>query len=511
MGGRLQVPGGKELSAAADGDGAFFRSLRGRFLFYFLVLGLSSLVLFACLFAFFAWRQQRDEEEAARDELMEQAQEMARDLELAFELGQEFPNLPIANLQRVSQYLRLEGKLINAIGVVVDEGGKVLVAPLPRMAELPQRIDTSYLAEGEIVSRRTELERMGEVFLVAVPLDVPHEPSYHNLLVAKRAADMTTASAARWPRFVIIAGAAALALAVVLALYLSGYVSRPLRRLSRAAWELAHGDLDSRVDVSGQDELADLSRYFNYMAERIQQSTRLQKDFVANVSHEIRTPLTSIEGFSQALLDDVVESEEDRKRYLGIIGEESRRLMRVLNQLLALSRIDAGAWALHPAPLDLRSFLGELEEKYLPRAREAGVGLRIEAPAGLTVIETDRDALEQVLLNLLDNALKFTPRGGEVAVSAGPLPGGGARIQVRDSGQGIPEEELESIFDRFTRVERSRSQRYGGAGLGLAVCRELLQLMGGSIAAWSRPGEGSVFTVDLPAAPPTYSGSGLES
>ena len=485
----------------ADAERGFFRSLRGRFIFYFLVLSVLSLLLFSALFAYFVWREKSREEENARAELVEQAQEMARDLELAFALEQQLPNPPINNTERITQLLRLEGRLINAASVVVDERGNV-AAPLPLPLRFPRQIDPSLLAEERTETHQAALGGLGEVFLVAVPLNIPNQPFYFNLLVAKRSRELVATSSGGLMRYVVIAGGAALLLSIVLALYLSGYVLKPMRHLSRAAWELAHGNLDSRVEVSGQDEISDLSRYFNYMAGRIQKSAQLQKDFVANVSHEIRTPLTSIEGFSQALLDDMVEREEDRRRYLNIISEETRRLKRVLDQLLALSRIDAGAWVLHPDALAVTEYVAELRGKVLPQAGEKDIDLKIEAAPGMSPIETDRDALEQVLRNLLDNALKFTPQGGEVTLAADPLPKGGARIQVRDNGQGIPEEDIEHIFDRFTRVERSRSQRYGGSGLGLAVCSELLRLLGGKISVWSRPGKGTVFTVELPPRPP---------
>ncbi|MEW6554807.1 MAG: HAMP domain-containing sensor histidine kinase [Actinomycetota bacterium] len=476
---------------------AFFRSLRGRFLFYFLVLSVLSLLIFGALFAYFVWREKNREENAAREELVQQAEEMAGDLEVALALGEEFPDLPIANAERVTQLLRLEGRLIDAASVVVDENGKV-VAPQPLGVRVPRELDPSLLAGRETVTHRTELGVVGEVFLVCVPLDIPSRPDYFNLAVAKDADTLAATASSGLLRYLVVAGGAALLLSIVLALYLSGYVLKPLRGLSRGAWELAHGNLDSRVEVTGRDEISELSRYFNYMAERIQASSQQQKDFVANVSHEIRTPLTSIEGFSQALLDGMVESEEDERRYLSIISEETARLKRVLEQLLALSRIDAGAWSLHPVSLDIPAYLDTVREKFLPQAGDRGIALKVEVRPGMAAIETDRDTLEQVMHNLLDNALKFTPEGGEVSVSADPLPAGGVRLQVRDNGQGIPPEELENIFERFSRVERSRSQRYGGSGLGLAVARELLDLLGGRISVWSQPGRGAAFTVELP-------------
>ncbi len=474
-----------------------FRSLRGRFLFYFLVLGVLSLLLFGALFAYLAWRERGREERAARDELVEQSKEMGRDLAILFALGERHPGTALADTERVAQLLRLEGKLIKAVSVIVDREGEV-VAPRPIPLRVPRTFDQQLLANGEVVVRQGQFGVLGEVYLVAVPLRIPGHSEYYNLLVAKRPQDLVTVSGSELMRYLVIAGGAALLLSILLALYLSSYVLHPLRNLSQAAWELAHGNLERRVEIKGRDEIADLSRYFNYMAERIQTSARLQKDFVADVSHEIRTPLTSIEGFSQALLEDMVETEEDKRRYLGIIAEESRRLKRVLEQLLALSRIDAGAWALRPSSLALGEYLREVGEKVQPKAVEKGVVLRVEVPEHISRLETDQDALEQVLHNLLDNAVKFTPEGGEVVLAADPLPLGGARIQVRDNGPGIPPEEQEHVFDRFVRVERSRSQRHGGSGLGLSVCRELVGLLGGKIYLWSQPGKGTVFTVELP-------------
>jgi len=485
----------------ADKGRAGFRSLRSRFLFYFLFLAILSLLLFSVLFAFFLWRQTNQEEENARAELVDQAQEMARDLELALQLGQQLPESPfLANQERVTQLLRLEGKLIDATSVVVDDRGQV-VAPKPTPARIQREIDPELLADTEPRSSEANLGRLGDSYVVAVPLNTP-DPAYYNLVVAKRLEELQVTPSGVLMRYIIIAGAIALTLSIILALLLSNYVLRPLRRLSQAAWDLAHGDMDRRVEVVGQDEISELSRYFNYMAERIQRSSQLQKDFVANVSHEIRTPLTSIEGFSQALLDDVVEKGEDRERYLRIISDESRRLKRVLSQLLALSRLDEGAWVIHPAPLPISDYIQETGHKLQPLAQEHDVRLVLEAHDNLPVIETDRDALEMVISNLLDNAIKFTPEKGEVVLSADPLPKGGVRLQVRDNGSGIPPEDLEHIFDRFFRVDRSRSQRHGGSGLGLAVCREILNLLGGRISVWSKPGKGTVFTITLPPRTP---------
>jgi signal transduction histidine kinase len=471
-------------------DKPFFRSLRARFLFYFLAMSTLSLLLLGAVFGVFVIRQKHHEEAKARSDLTAQAQEMARDLDIVLALGQQ---------NRVSQLLQLEGNLVNATGLVVSSQGDV-IAPRPLPLTIPRRIDTSLLAQGDIKTKETSLGSIGKVFLVAIPLQRGEDPNYYNLVLAKSVGELAVTSTGEIMRNVLIAAASALALSALLALMLSGYVLKPLKNLSHAAWDLAHGNLSRRVPVTGQDEISELSQYFNYMAERMQQNSQLQKDFVANVSHEIRTPLTSIEGFSQAMQDGMVNSEEDRQRYLNIISEESRRLKRLVDQLLALSRIDAGGWTLHPAPLSLPTFISEIGDKYRPRAQDRGIALRVDVDAAGS-IETDRDTLEQILQNLIDNAIKFTPEGGEIVLGCAAAEEGMVRIEVKDSGRGIPEGELGQIFDRFVRVERSRSKRYGGAGLGLSICRDLVNLLGGRIAASSQPGKGSVFSVELPAGP----------
>jgi signal transduction histidine kinase len=468
-------------------DKSFFHSLRGRFIFYFLILSFLSLVLLGTVFGFFVLRQKHREETQARSELTGQAQDMAVDLEIVLALGQ---------YNRVSQLLRLEGDLANATGLVIDNQGDV-VAPLPLPLSIPRKLDTSLIARGDVKASDAALGGLGKVFLVAIPLQNGQNPTYYNLVLAKSVSNLAVTSTGEIMRNVLIASAIALGLSILLALLLSSYVLKPLRNLTHAAWDLAHGNMDRRVEVTGRDEISELSEYFNYMAERIQKNSQLQKDFVANVSHEIRTPLTSIEGFSQALHDDMVSSEEDRKRYLNIIFDESRRMKRLVSQLLALSRIDAGGWVLRPAPLSLSDFISEIGEKFQPLAIENNLSLSVESDAETPSIETDRDTLEQILQNLIENAIKFTPPGGKIVLSSRKGAGDTVLIEVKDNGRGIPEEGLSQIFDRFVRVERSRSKRFGGAGLGLAICRDLVGLLGGRINVESVTGKGTTFTIQL--------------
>jgi signal transduction histidine kinase len=489
----MTLPGQERVSNPARKGGAFrFRSLRGRFVLYFIAVTILSLLLLGAIFASLLQHLKVREERRAKEELASQALEMAGDLELY--LSRNYPGFPEITAVRVSQLLRLETRLIKAHSLVVNGEGEV-VAPRPLPAGLPSRIPAEFLAP-ELGKYDADVAGLGRSYLVSVPLNVQEEQFSH-LVVMKPSGELTFGFSKELVQYLLLAGGISLAVSVLLALYLSERILKPVRRLTQAAWDLAHGRAGTRVEVEGEDEIAQLASYFNYMADRVELNARLQRDFVANVSHEIRTPLTSIEGFTEALLDGTAE-EGDRERYLRIIKEEAGRLKRVLQQLLALSRIDAGAWPLDLRPLEPRGFLEDLVQGWRSAAAEKGIELRLETQEGLPFLLTDRDTLSQILHNLLDNAVKFTPPGGVVTVSAGPAGEGELRFRVADTGPGIPADFQDRVFERFSRAEKSRNPRFGGAGLGLSLCRELVQLLGGRITFQSEEGKGTVFAVTLP-------------
>lgn len=231
---------------------------------------------------------------------------------------------------------------------------------------------------------------------------------------------------------------------------------------------------------------------------------RIRAELVASVSHELRTPVTSIKGFAETLLEDGLEDKKQALEFLGIIDKEAGRLARLIEDLLQLSKLESGQLELRMAPLDIAVFLDEVLSKVRPRAEKAGIGLRLEAGPGI-VVQADSDRLEQVILNLLDNSFKHTPSGGLVTVTAEtaleserPEPVLTAHIVVRDTGSGIPREDLSRIFERFYRVDPARSRRTGGSGLGLAIAKHLVESHGGQISVDSQPGRGARFTVTLP-------------
>ena len=293
----------------------------------------------------------------------------------------------------------------------------------------------------------------------------------------------------------LVAGAIGLGAALLAVLVLSGSVYRPLQRVGRAAVAVAKGDYREKVPVEGPLEARALAENFNRMTEAVQRSQETLRDFLANVSHELKTPLTSIRGFSQALRDGTVRGREDEKRAARVIEDESRRLLHLVQELLDLSRMQAGQVPMHRSPVQVQELFSHCADVFALRSSETGVKLEVEETK-VPPILADFDRLEQVLGNLLDNAFQHTPAGGVVRMGARRTANGLVEIGVADSGEGIPAEELDHVFDRFYRGNEAGR----GAGLGLAISKQIVRAHGGEIWAESRPGAGTRFVFTMPAA-----------
>jgi signal transduction histidine kinase len=281
-------------------------------------------------------------------------------------------------------------------------------------------------------------------------------------------------------------------------------LSGPLQRMARAATAVSQGDLSARLEPEGPEEVRSLAIAFNDMVGRVQSSQQTQRDFLANVSHELRTPLTSIQGFAQAILDGAAAEEPSRKKAAQVILDESHRLRRLVEELLDLARYDAGQMHLERSPLDLGALLRSVADRLSPRAAEKHVRIELDLPP-MSGVSGDGDRLAQVFTNLLDNAVKHSPAGAPVRVQ-GEAGRGWVAVHVEDRGPGIPAEEVSRIFERFYQLDKSRRGGEGrGAGLGLAISREIVQAHGGSLTVSSRVGEGSTFSVRLPALNPDAS------
>jgi two-component system OmpR family sensor kinase len=293
----------------------------------------------------------------------------------------------------------------------------------------------------------------------------------------------------------------ALALSLVLAFLFSRWIADPLQRVVTAARGFPSEAIQA-VPERGPREVQDLTRAFNAMVARVQAGRQSQREFVANVSHELKTPLTSIQGFAQAILDETAHTPEARDQAAHVIYSEAGRMHRMVLSLLDLARMEGGTADFNMAPVDVNALLKGITDRFGPQAGQAGVTLGLDLPLQLPVLIGDGDRLAQVFTNLLDNALKFTPTGGRIVLRASQI-GDEIRFEVQDTGQGIPVDALDRLFDRFYQVDASRPGGAGhGAGLGLAIAREIVQAHGGRITVRSQPGQGATFIIDLPLVQP---------
>jgi signal transduction histidine kinase len=308
----------------------------------------------------------------------------------------------------------------------------------------------------------------------------------------------------------LLAGVVAAGIALALARYLARGLTQPLRDMARAAQRMAEGDYGQRVEPQSRDEVGRLAEAFSRMAGEVEGLERMRRELVANVSHELKTPISALRAHLENLIDGV---EQPNPAVLRVMLDQAERLSRLVDQLLDLSRLESGDVPLSLEPVELRTLLDGVAREVRVARPDLDTEVRNEVPADLPPLQADRERLHQVLFNLLDNAVRFTPPGGRVTVRAireGPL----CEVEVRDTGPGIPEEHLELVFERFYRVDPSRSRGDGGTGIGLAIARSIVEAHGGRIWAERAPGGGASIRFvmplsggDIPLQRPSRSGA----
>jgi len=284
-------------------------------------------------------------------------------------------------------------------------------------------------------------------------------------------------------RVVLVALVVAVIAAVVLSAALGRRIARPLRDVGRAARRIAAGDYAARVPRTGPEELADLADSFNQMATALEEQERMRRELIANAAHELRTPLTNLQGYLEALRDEVIPA--DRATFESL-WDEAERLVRLSRSLDVLAAGDAGLARASVVDLDVAAAVRSATELVAPAMTAAGLACEVDVPRVLRGW-ADPDGLAQVLANLLQNALRYTPAGGSVRVAA-EAGQGEAVVSVANTGPGIPPEDLPHVFERFYRVEKSRDPAQGGAGIGLAIVRALVESFGGRVGAESGDG-----------------------
>lgn len=411
----------------------------------------------------------------------------------------------------------------NLAAIVVDKDGDVLGASPDDAGSLAARLDVAAHLQGALnasnraVAYEASTSR-GPVLVALAGLPSPDLPQPKNgrhgkaspppppngppdptgaLVLVESLQPIAATTQHVWA--LTLAGAAlALLVAAALGALLVRGALRPLVRVAIAAQGIAHGDYARRVAApTAHDEVGHLAASFNAMAAAVEESFATQRRFVADAAHELRTPLTAVRGYADVLLLGAASDPRERTAALEALRDESRRMARLVDDLLALARLDADGAALRDAPVDLAALARETvaPERLLHPDR----AIVVDAPPAPVVVRGDPDRLRQVVGNLLDNALKFTDSGGHIGLLV-RVEGPTARIEVRDDGVGIAPDEQRRVFERFYRADRARGRATGGTGLGLSIVQAIVAAHGGTIALSGAPGQGTAVTIFLPLA-----------
>ena len=403
-----------------------------------------------------------------------------------------------ASPQEIARYLETQSEETGALVFILDAGGRVVQDLSPgaefNQLQLPITLRDVRNAPGALVEGEFAANGQDTPFLARL---IPIGRFGRGAFVAVALPEAGTAGVVGdlIPRL-LVSGLAGLVVASVVGFAVTRSIYNPLQRLTGAVRAVGRGRYDTRVAEEGPEETKELARAFNRMTEQVQANETMLQGFIADVSHELRTPLTSIRGFTQALMDGTVQDEAARQRSAKIIDDEARRLLRLVEELLDLARMQAGSSPLQRELVDPAELVTHVVDVFSQRAADAGLVLKAEVVPPLPPLSCDFDRLVQVLTNLVGNAMRHTRQGG-ITLGAAPE-NGSVVLTVRDTGEGIAAADLEHLFDRFYRG--GQTGRRLGTGLGLAISREIVHAHGGTITAESELGMGTSFRITLPAA-----------
>lgn len=289
----------------------------------------------------------------------------------------------------------------------------------------------------------------------------------------------------------------ALSIGAVLILIVAQLITRPLREMARAADRYARGDFQQRIAVQSRDEVGQLAESLNSMANDLDQLEQTRRAFVANVSHELRSPLTSMQGFINGILDGTVP-EAEREHYLGIVLDETRRLNKLISTLLDLSHLDSGQMPLVKTRFDVNEMIYRVLFRQESRVSELNMDVQIDFQSEQCMVNADPDRIEQVLVNLIDNAIKYGRENGHITLKTARA-NNTVTVTIGDDGVGIPGEDLPHVFERFYKADKAHTSGKG-TGLGLSIAKSIVDQHGQTIGVTSAPGEGTTFTFTLEGA-----------
>lgn len=380
---------------------------------------------------------------------------------------------------KLNYFNRLSVKLTLAFLVAAISGVSLVALLAYRFTSRDFTTFTSHIQGMEEIMGGSMREMMGQGMMQGIDLTQAGKDFLDNL------------GRALW-----LSGIAGAALALMLGFFLARQIVAPISKISRASKIISAGNLNQRVEIQGSDEIAELGRSFNSMAESLNKDKEWRHQMLADIAHELRTPLFILQGNTEAMLEEVIPANREN---LAAIHQETLLLSRLIEDLRTLSLAEVGQLKFQLATVDLKELSSKILEGFKTQAAAKNIILSLIAEETTAVAFVDSGRTEQALRNLLANAFLYTLEGGKISIRIARIKEG-IEMSVIDSGIGIQPEDLPRVFDRFYRVDRSRSRSTGGSGLGLAIVKQIIESQGGQVHAESTPGKGSTFTFSIPAA-----------
>ncbi len=381
---------------------------------------------------------------------------------------------------------------------LTDENGVVYHSDSNETLHITQEELSSSLQKvfnGETVVLRNEITSImsGLVLTVAAPVKYEDGRILYAIYM-KRTIDAAQGLDYLFYRHLLLSTLITILISAVLVFISTKHITLPIKQLNRMCIDISNGNFDTQITTAGQDEIEQLATSFNTMAQNLKRHEKLRSSFVANVSHELRSPITSIHGFAEGLLDGTID-EKDREKYARVIVEESTRLKKLINELLDLSQIESGEFPLHLSQFDINEHIRRVLIRYIDRMEDKNIELNVSFTEEYCMVFADADRIEQVIVNLIDNAIKFTPENGTISIWT-RTDEEKVLVGISDTGEGISKEDLDYIFERFFKSDRAHSNKIG-TGLGLSIVKKILDQHGETILVRSEPNKGTKFIFTL--------------
>ncbi|KTE92446.1 hypothetical protein AT727_19015 [Desulfitobacterium hafniense] len=381
---------------------------------------------------------------------------------------------------------------------VIDRFGKVITASADHLyceGNTLEAMDLTQLQSGKVSIKSGQSEYFQEA-VIRVVTPVIHDNEFIGGVILYSPVRGVNDTSKNMSKIYVGAALLGILISVLIGIIFSRQITKPIKRVCEITRNIADGKFDERVEIQSKDELGVLALSINHMSKQLSELESMRRNFVANVSHELRSPLTSIQGYIDALLQGKGKDKQEEKNYLQIVQKETHRLSRLVNDLLEISRFDSQTALFNMDDFPLRSIIDRAMKSLRLQTAAKDLIITTNLPSDLTLCYGDEDRIEQVIYNLLDNAIRYSSDGGEILISAIPYDND-ILVEITDFGQGIPSEDIPFIWDRFYRVDKARSRNEGGTGLGLAIVKEIIDRHGGQVMVESTPGEGSNFGFTL--------------